>query len=213
MALVVLGALTVTGFEAHYPAALYPLLLAAGALSVERLTEGKERALLRGALALAFAAGALLFVPAVLRVFPLARADRYRALFAIPDEISWLHHAESGWPEYAGQLAGLVQEKATQASASAILTESYWQASVLEYYGPALRLPAVMSGHYQYYLWGPRRAQRVLAVGFTRERLQVLFHSVTELGALPSAFGADPVFLCAGTKSSWSELWPTLKRF
>jgi len=82
-------------------------------------------------------------------------------------------------------------------------------------------LPTAISGHQNYYLWGPRDysgdIMLVLDDGAEDEREQ--FQSVEDLGQVQSSPWAMPneqalhIFLCRGLKVPLHDFWPKTKNW
>ena len=102
-----------------------------------------------------------------------------------------------------------------------IFCQDYGQAGAVDFFGRKQGLPPALSGHQNYFLWGPR--------GYTGELLFVLdwpdgkeaeqFASVEDLGVVGSSPWAMPseqrvhLYLCRGLKGDLPQLWPKLKEW
>jgi hypothetical protein len=81
-------------------------------------------------------------------------------------------------------------------------------------------LPPAISGHNNYWLWGPRGAtgELLIVIGGERDRLEQLFASV-ELGTTVECDycmpyeNNQPVWICRDLQVSIDELWPQVKHF
>jgi len=71
----------------------------------------------------------------------------------LPQDWSDMH----GWPELTALVAKVVSSLSPEERAKAVIVaENYGEAGALEFFGKAQNLPPVLSGHNQYFLWGPR---------------------------------------------------------
>jgi len=62
-----------------------------------------------------------------------------------------------GWPELAEAVARVYRALPEEERArAAILADNYGEAAAIDFFGRPLGLPPVISGHNQYFLWGPR---------------------------------------------------------
>jgi len=79
---------------------------------------------------------------------------------------------------------------------------------------------AVISGHNNYWLWGPSRAhlRHVVVIGGDREDLDELCTLVevaatTDCGYCMPYENRQPVYVCTGIKRPLGDLWPDLKHY
>jgi hypothetical protein len=77
-----------------------------------------------------------------------------------------------------------------------------------------------VSGHNNYWLWGPGHATGdvVIAVGGSRDGIAGFFDEVTAVDTVVSAYAMAyetnlPVYVCRRPKRPVSEIWPQIKRF
>ena len=200
----------------YYPLTMYPVLLAAGAVAIDRWMARRatvlRRRLLIGALGVNLA-----FAPIVLPVFPYDTLLRHNVPHT-PD-----FDVMVGWPELAETVVevwhDLPQEERSEA---VILTRTYGTAGALDLYGASHGLPPAVSGHNTYYFWGPGDSawNVVVAVGFPdRRQLDGMFDSVELVGIGPDPFQQlrqDPmvrrsIYICRGPRHAPTELWPQLR--
>ena len=103
---------------------------------------------------------------------------------------------------------------------AAILTGNYGEAGAVYFFGPRHGLPRAISGHNNYWLWGPRQAtgELVIAVGVSRGQLAPLFDEVVLADWVTSDYAMTfetnlPIYVCRRPKRPLPEVWPTLKRY
>jgi 4-amino-4-deoxy-L-arabinose transferase-like glycosyltransferase len=207
----------VVGGKPYYMAGLYPLLFAAGAGVIERGDPRRWVPRPRTAAILALA-GFVLALPIVLPVLPA------RTLADVPLQKINYDLAESiGWERITGQVRGVVHSLSpAERARAAILTANYGEAGALDLFGPRKALPPIVSGHNNYWLWGPPPADTttVVAVGFDdRAYLERFFVSVTLVGRERNGLGVDNdeegegMWVCRGPRAAWAVLWPRLKDY
>jgi 4-amino-4-deoxy-L-arabinose transferase-like glycosyltransferase len=209
----ILLVLVAVGGKFYYLAPMYVVLLGAGAVAAERALRRPARRVLT---VLAVAAG-LLTSPIALPVLPPA------ALNSVPVHKLNPELAETlGWQELVDTVAQVYQSLPPEERATAVIfTANYGEAGAIDLLGPARGLPAAISGHNNYWLWGPGQARvgTTIAVGVRRERLEAVFGEVTLAGRIANAYGVDngeqgaPVWLCRQQKLSWVEAWPSVKHY
>ncbi len=198
----------------YYTAGLLPLVLAAGASRIE--SHGRHR--LRRTLWLAAPiVGLVLTVAFILPVLPLSTFARIPALHKINYDLG----ETVGWPQMTRQVATVYDElpPAMRPSAS-IFTSNYGEAGALALYGPAEGLPAPLSGHNTFWLWGPRDAtdRVVIAVGsvdqlrphFARCRYDATIHSPDDVH---NDENGKMIWTCTGPHGSWSSFWGGLRHY
>jgi hypothetical protein len=102
----------------------------------------------------------------------------------------------------------------------AIIAANCGQAAAIDVYGKADGLPPALSGHNQYWLWGPRGYDGSLAihVGGDLERWRRGCGSLDIVGRTDNAFAMPyennrPIFICRGLRVPITELWDRFKRY
>jgi len=216
----------------YYPADVYPIVIAAGAVAVERATSG-ARGLRPIAFALAVVFGAPL-LPMVLPILPESDYVAYassisRALHVsskatetepgrdagrLPGDWADMH----GWEHLAATVRRVYENlPKTQRAQAVVKTSNYGEASAIAFFAPDV---PVISAHNQFWLWGPR--------GYTGN---VLIDVHGDCGASSRAFRSArlaatirdrwaigyengiPVMVCEGIREPLQRLWPLLKDY
>ncbi|MBV8530362.1 MAG: glycosyltransferase family 39 protein [Candidatus Eremiobacteraeota bacterium] len=216
----------------YYPGDIYPIPIAAGAVAIEAWTA--RIALLRPILAAyALAAGTLL-VPLLVPVLPertmsaydrvaqsmlerevdLARTDRSN-IGNLPPDWADMH----GWRELAAVVARIYRTlPPDQRSQAAILASNYGEAAAIDFFGAEYGLPPVLSGHNQYWLWGPRGYSGNLLIDVHGEcdRDARLFRVHRVVAHFSNPWGRPfengfPISICRGITTPLAVLWPKLR--
>ena len=101
-----------------------------------------------------------------------------------------------------------------------IFAQDYGQAGAIDFLGRRYGLPAALSGHQTWFLWGPRgySGNCLIVLDDRRARLEQLFDQVEYVGTSadnPYALRNEiAVFICHGAKfGTLAELWPELKHW
>ncbi|MGZ3496698.1 MAG: ArnT family glycosyltransferase [Vulcanimicrobiaceae bacterium] len=235
-AYVVLIALMIAFHAKHYyPGDVYPIVIAAGCVALEIWTR-RLRALRPAVAAYAVVAAAWM-IPIVLPILSEQQFLAYGRVLAhvIPDGTLATEHQKRrpelpgdfadmhGWPELAAQVAQAYDTLAPAERADArIYAQNYGEASAIEFFGAHYGLPPVISGHNQYYLWGPRGYDgRVLIEIDDSDAAQQLRHEfqsvirVREFTApyvMPYEEGRG-IFICRGLKQPIADVWPHTKSY
>jgi 4-amino-4-deoxy-L-arabinose transferase-like glycosyltransferase len=197
-----------SGGKPYYLAGLVPLLIGAGATSVDGWLSRGRRSLRR---VLFVATVAVSAVAAALISLPLLPARDAGPIVAVNADVG----ETVGWPELARQVEA-VQRRLPGA---VILTDNYGEAGAIDRYGPALGLPPAFSGHNGYGLWGPPRLRTspVVAVGFEPADLARTMRGCRVAARIGNAAGIDNgergelILTCLGPRGSWAAIWPALR--
>jgi 4-amino-4-deoxy-L-arabinose transferase-like glycosyltransferase len=210
----------------YYLFPVYPTMFVVGAVLCERLNVWVTR----GWIAVALGVSAL-FAPIVLPILQPSQLQRYMEAAGIRPEpieaagvgapLTQSLSDEFGWRELEKQVAAVFHGLSPQDQArAAILASNYGQAAALDVYGGADRLPPVLSGQNQYWLWGPRGydGSLIIHVGGNVERWRPICGSIETVGmtgnpyAMPYENGR-PIFICRDLKPPLNRLWDRLKRY
>jgi hypothetical protein len=226
---VVLGIFIALHGKSYYAAPIYPVLAAAGGVAFEQFTSHLQRRWLRVAYpAVLILAGAATLPFGV----PFLSVDTYlRYSNALPFAHSVKTERDStavlpqvyadmfGWKNMAGTIARVYQNLPEAERAScAILAGNYGEAGAIDFYGPTLGLPRAISGHNNYFLWGPRgySGDCVILFGEQAEVYKNFFGEVQHVAtisdvlAMPSEQNV-PVYLCRKPQAPLGVLWPRFK--
>lgn len=201
-----------TGGKPYYLGGLLPLLVASGAVAVDRALERGRGPVRRAALAAAIVASAVVGGAIGL---PLLPVDRLGPVIAANPDV-----AETiGWPAVAKTVAR-VAEQLPDGEQAVILTRNYGQAGAVDRYGPGLGLPSAFSGHNGYGDWGVPAGRRgpVVVVGFSdRGELDRHFEGCAIRARIETGIDNEEdgtaVWSCSAPRRPWAQLWPRLRRF
>jgi hypothetical protein len=214
----------------YYLAPAYPMLFAAGGAAAERLT-GIRWQWLKPALLVAMIALAALFAPIAVPILRPEKLVAYmKAIHFEPPRTETSHTAalpqhfadQFGWEEMVASVAQVYHQlRPEDVKRAGIYCQNYGEAGAIDFFGPKYGLPSAISGHQNYFLWGPRNYTGevviVLDTDANDEREQ--FGSVEDLGQVVSSPWAMPweqrmhIYLCRDLKGSLREAWPALKKW
>jgi dolichyl-phosphate-mannose-protein mannosyltransferase len=216
----------------YFLAPIYPVLFAAGAVSFEQIVEmNHRRAWLKPAYVALLVVGGIVIAPLAVPILPLQATVSYVRSLSGTDVKSEKfdtgvlpqHFADRfGWEEMAAKAGEIYHSlpAADQASAC-IFAGNYGEAGALEFYGPRYGLPHVISGHNNYYIWGPDgcSGENVILIGAgDLQDLQQVFSDVQEAGRTHCEYCMPyendlPIFVAHGLKAPLEQLWPGVKTF
>jgi 4-amino-4-deoxy-L-arabinose transferase-like glycosyltransferase len=214
--------------KAYYAGPLYPTLFAAGAVMFDRAAHGLKGEILQSAaVAVLFAFFLIVFPLGVPVLPPLEMAAYARALGvtaavrtntgevgALPQDFADM----LGWKEQAEAVAAVYRALPPEQRARAVLVAgNYGEAGALDFYGPALRLPPVVSPAGSYWFFGPgdRPGEVVVTLGVPAESLRRYYdsvHTVSRVGH-PWAVSEErrvPINVGTGARTTLQEVWPSL---
>ena len=222
----------ITHGKDYYSAAAYVMLFPAGALATETLlaTRPKLRAILRPACFLWLMLGVLPLLPLVLPVLPVETFLRYQSHlpFEVPKtERSFVGEAlpqyyadEFPWPGLVEAVARVYHSlPPEEQQRAAIYGTNYGQAAAVDFFGPQYGLPKAISGHQNYFLWGPRHytGDIMILLGEEEREARKHFDSVTVAATLnnPYAYRYEnrPILLCRGLKWNLQADWSRVKKW
>ena len=214
----------------YYLAPAYPMLFAAGSVAVERLFSLRWRWLRPALLALAIIPSAVL-APIALPILPPEKLVAYmQAIHFQPPRTEASHTAalpqyfadQFGWEEMVASVAHVYHHLHPEDEKRAVIfCQNYGEAGAIDFFGSKYGLPAAISGHQNYFLWGPRgySGEVMLVLDTNAEDEQEQFTEVTDLGQVVSSPWAMPyeqrthIYLCRNLKGNLRELWPHLKNW
>lgn len=218
----------------YYPGDVYPILIAAGAATIEAWTDGAL--LWRPALA-AYALGAgILLVPLLMPVLPertmsaydriaqsmlarevdLARTDSSH-IGSLPPDWADMH----GWRELAALVARIYHSlPPAQRAQAAILASNYGEASAIDFFGSQYGLPPVLSGHNQYWVWGTHgyTGNVLIDVHGECDRDARLFRVHRVVARFSNPWGRPfengfPISICEGITTPLATVWSKLRSY
>ena len=228
--MVILAEFIILHGKSYYLAPAYPMLFAAGGVAVERVFANRLRWVKPGLLVLILASGALL-VPLVVPILPPGKLVAYmRAIGLQLPRTETSHTAplpqifadQFGWQEMVASVGHVYNHlRPEDKKRAAIFCQNYGEAGAIDFFGPKFGLPPAISGHQNYFLWGPRdwtgEVALVLDTRDDNEREQ--FASVEDLGQIVSSPWAMPferrmhIYLCHDLKANVQDVWPQVKKW
>ena len=206
-------------------AGAYPMLLAPGALIIER-TLGQRRAL-AVAVTSTLVLGGVATLPISIPVLPPETTARYAGMMGVTVQIERGKTASLpqyfadrlGWEEMVATVAevyrGLPPDEQAKVT---ILAENYGQAGAVDFLGRELGLPRAISGHNNYFLWGPGGAsgEVVISIGLSEGDLREFFEDVTRAATIRCDYCLEqktPVYVARRLRFPIQEVWPQVKHY
>jgi hypothetical protein len=207
------------GAKTYYIAGVYFGLFAGGGVWLEeRLASGRARLGTKG-IAVCMMVGALISLPLTLPALP----ERALATSGWEGGINKDLSATVGWKPIVRQLAQVMRSlPAAERDHVVIFTGDYGAAGAVDLYGRSLGLPTAISGHNNYWIWGPRGAPSdgtTIAVNVDRSHLETIFASVEPAGTVATPHGVwteergAPIFVCRNQRVPWLAAWASAKHY
>lgn len=212
----------------YYLAPIYPMLFAAGAVAIEGWIASYDKPWIKKAILAPLVVGGMVAAPLALPILPLDAVAAYSNFWNVKDvhvevepsgKLPQLFADMMGWPQQVEVVASVFRSlPAEDQSRVAILAKNYGQAGAIDYFGQSYGLPHAISGHNNYYLWGPRQytGRVVIAVGMSIEDLKPLFDQIDLAATINNEYAIPeennlPVYICRRPKMTLQQAWPQLK--
>jgi hypothetical protein len=216
--------------RANYMGPAYVLLLPAGGVAVEQLARRRSLQRLPAALAGAIAAGGVVVAPMAVDLLPpeqyiayehaiglSAPADQVDAIGVMPLHFALKLHAPAIVAAVQEAYAALPEEDRARVG---ILASSFGEAGAINFFGPHVGLPHAISGHNNYFLWGPGGYSGDVMLVFAEPDSEVLelFDHVELAGKIQCAYcmpglRATAIYICRRPRRPLRELWSQLKSY
>jgi len=212
----------------YYLAPAYPMLLAGGAIWIERSLLPRAGTWLKPAIVVLLVAGGILAAPLAMPILSVDSAIRYSRLWDVKavrvenvpqGDLPQLFGDMFGWEEQVAAVARVYRSLPREEQAGcALLAYNFGEAAAIDYFGPQYGLPKAISSHNQYGLWGPRgySGECVIAIGYTQGALQEFFSEVQPAEKITSRYAIPEeanliIYLCRKPRMSLEEAWPKLR--
>lgn len=215
----------------YYMAPAYPMLFAAGAVAFQNWVDRHSWSWLKPAYVVSLLATGAVFAP--FAYFPMLTVDQYIAysklMHLAPPKIE--NHAQGplpqlyadqfGWKEMAQVVADVYFKLPSgERESCAIFGQNYGQAGAIDFFGVKMGLPNAISGHQNYYYWGPHgyTGECMIVMGDRYEVLSHKFDNVEKVGTvfhpLSMPYEHFDVYLCRRPKfGTLPQVWTRLKNW
>jgi hypothetical protein len=210
--------------KSYYVGPIYPVLYAAGAVTLQHISRGRLRHLAQGTIAGLVIAYGLFSLPFGLPILPPAPMARYAAATGITAAVTTNKGEVLRLPQDYGDMLAwreLVEAVARVYHAlperdrerTVVYGANYGEAGALDLYGPALGLPPVVSMAGSFYFFGPgdRPGDVMLFVGMEREWIDDTCPSVEVAARVTAEWTVEendvPVLVCREPTTTVQEVW------
>ncbi len=217
--------------KAYYIGPIYPTLLAAGAVWLERMGGGpspRVRPAFRWAVVALIAAQSMIGLPVALPLLSRPATARYivgiGAEWALgtnwggTDLLPQDFADQTGWRRQARALAGVYHALSPADQAEAVIgADNYGEAGAAEFYADAYGLPPVVCGCGSYWFFGPgtRPGTVLIAIGNDSSNIARLYGQVRRAARVLSPWSVQeerdvPIYVAREPRATLQTVWPEL---
>jgi hypothetical protein len=217
--------------KSYYLAPVYPMLLAAGAVTIENAFDRPRLTWMKPAIVVVLLTAGAHLAPVVVPVLSPEVFISYMKYLPMKLPVMEHSHQRAALPQWYADQFGWNEIVAETAQAwnrlspaergdCGIFAQDYGQAGAIDFLGHRYGLPPALSGHQTYFLWGPRgySGNCMIVLDDNKETLEKLWENVEYVGtSADNRYALEreiDVFICKGSKfGTLAQLWPTVKRW
>jgi hypothetical protein len=226
-AIVFLFVYLVQNSKFYYVVPIFPLLLSAGAVAIEKFSQKHLMHWSKWAVMFSMIVSGVLLMPLATPLLPVDQFVRYSKTLGLWNLLRMekgegdtlpLHFVNRfGWEELVDTV-GKVYYKLPQDDREkcAILASWYGIAGAVDHFGPKHGLPNAICCSNSYWMWGPRdySGEVILAIGINSRILCQYFDNVEQVAYYKNKYAYDQaIYLCKKPKSPLKEMWPHARSF
>jgi 4-amino-4-deoxy-L-arabinose transferase-like glycosyltransferase len=214
--------------KAYFLTSFYPILLAVGAVAIEGWLKNLTA---RAAVLALVTLGGATILPFAIPVLPEETYIRYAAFLGLGPSATAAENLKQarlpqtyadmhGWSSMAYKVAAVYWLLPPDDRAKAVFFgRNYGEAAAVDVYGSRLGVPAAISGHNTYYLWGPRGhdGSVVIVIG-GKPGDYPMYASLKQAGYIDDPYAMpyetnQPIYVLRGSKPPLDRIWPKLKHY
>jgi len=205
------------------------MLFAAGGVAWERWLTSPKFEWIKPVWAIALLLLGAAFAPFAVPVLPVETYIRYAEWmgFAPPKiethklgPLPQIYADQFGWEDMVKTVAQVYNNVPPEERAkTAIFGQNYGQAGAVDLFGRKYGLPNAISGHQNYFFWGPRgySGESMIVMDGAAEDLASKFASVEEVAHVGHPYAMPyehfDIYYCRGLKKPLGQMWPELKNW
>jgi hypothetical protein len=227
---VTLSAFIVLKAKFYYVVPIYPMLFAAGAVGLERITAGRRiGTTARITYATLVIVAGVALAPLSVPILSPEGFLRYQKTLGIePPKAENQNNGplpqyfadEFGWEEMVREVARIYHSlPAEEQARTAIFSNSWGSAAAVDFYGPRYGLPQAISKHNSYWIWGPGKydGSTMIILQSDGRGDREHFQTVEAAGRVEHPYSRRDeyytIWLCRGPKFNLQTVWPRLKSY
>ena len=215
--------------KAEYLSSSFPVLFAGGGMFLENIFEKRKIFWPKPVIVVTLALS-IWVAPLAGPVLPVKTYIKYAEFFGIKPSTSEKKRLAQlpqffadmfGWKEMTEQIANTYYKLTPEEKQTCVIfCGNYGEAGAINFFGKKYGLAPAISGHNNYYLWGPVRKNIgvVIVIGSSEQSLSKLFGEVIPSDTLHLKYSmpyenSQPVWICKEPKKTIQEIWPTTKHY
>lgn len=215
--------------KAEYLSSSFPVLFAGGGMFLENIFEKRKIFWPKPAVVILLALS-IWVAPLAAPVLPVKTYIKYAEFFGIKPSTSEKKQLAQlpqffadmfGWKEMTEQIANTYDKLTPKEKQTCVIfCGNYGEAGAINFFGKKDGLAPAISGHNNYYLWGPVRKniKVVIVIGSSEKSLSQLFGEVIPADTLHLKYSMpyennQPIWICKEPKKTIQEVWPSTKHF
>ena len=237
MYIVIFAVMVATNAKVYYLSPIYPLLLALGAVAVEKFTGRVRWNWFKPTVIGLVALSGMFTMPFTIPVLSVERFIEYQNFLGLspPQEerhemgVLPQHYADMfGWEEMVETVSKVYQRLTPEEqSECTIFVWNYGEAGAIDLFGEKYNLPKATCSHNNYWLWGPpkdRTGDVTIIFGTSSdvkrslEDLSSYFEEIVHEATFTCTYcmpyeNNRPIFICRKAKSTFQEIWSELRHY
>jgi Dolichyl-phosphate-mannose-protein mannosyltransferase len=215
--------------KAEYLSSSFPILFAGGGIFLESLSERKKIFWPIPAIIILLAFS-IWVAPLAAPVLPVQSYIGYAEFFGIKPstsekkkigELPQFFADMFGWKKMTEQIANIYDKLTPEEKQTCVIfCGDYGQAGAINFYGRKYDLAPAISGHNNYFLWGPVRKniRVVIIIGSSEKALSQVFGKVIPADTLHLNYSMpyennQLVWICKQPKKTIQEIWQSTKHY
>ena len=217
--------------KSEYLAPAFPMLFAGGGIMFEKWSRLKFGALIKYPVPAIIFLSLVFLSPLAIPILPVEKYINYTESIGLKpsssenkelDELPQFYADMFGWENMASTVSKVYSSLPPEEQENTVVfTQNYGEAGAIEYYSKKYKLPPVISGHNNYWLWGYGNATKnsiIIIVGGNKTDHLKSFNSVEEASVIKCAYAMPyennlPVYICQGLKRPVKDTWPSAKHY
>jgi hypothetical protein len=216
--------------KSEYLGPIFPMLFALGSFSLERFIIRYNWGWFRSVFLTILIVSGIAFSPFSIAVLPVEKYISYaQALGIVPStsekkevaSIPQFYADMFGWKELAAAVADayntLMPEERSKCT---IFCNNYGEAGAIDYYSGTYGLPKAISGHNNFWLWGPGNATGEIDIRISGSEAEMLksYKEVRQVGLFTNKYCMPyennmPIYICRNKRIPWKDDWVKLKHY
>ena len=215
--------------KAEYFAPSIPMLFAAGGTFIENLIEKRSVLWLKPVIIILLVLG-IWVAPLAMPILPVRSYIKYTEFLGVTTPASERHKMGAlpqyfadmfGWKEITRTVADVYNKLSPEEKKQCVIYgQNYGEAGAINFYGKKYNLPVAVSGHNNFYLWGPGKEDInvIIVLGDNVNNLGKTFNVVIPADTIRTEYSMPyennlPVFICKEPKEPITKIWPQTKNY